>query len=226
MEIRYNEYQTKGEESITGYNNRVFTAYDLVAQGNYNRIEAKGPCRIEIMGQGNTVYGRGDITLRGKYNVASSVVGGILRFEDETNELLLTKPIDEKNAGIPFAIVDGSIQEIVRHNKVPYAIKNKIEISILGHKAYQCKIKHPKDNIWRRAIIDDEGSMWLAKHIPIAKVKAETSYKYGLRGEALKEAIIRKVKEAQTVTLGEYIVMTGACGDGVSDFLNRLVQQI
>lgn len=218
--MRNTTYVVQAPEKIEGNNNRIYTAYDIEVYGDFNRIEATASCKIAVHGNRNTIYGNGDVELHGEGNVASSKRNNDLHFVGQEDK---HKRIRYVSSGVPYAMIDNEIKEVVRFNKTPYEVISKTQTEIGDKTGYLCQLRLQGSDDIINGIIDYDGTLWKSRNPDMMKLKLIELHKYGT--ENTKEKIIQKVRETQRITVGEYILVTGACLSGTKAFIDKAIKE-
>lgn len=218
--------EIKRKSNITSYKSTLTVSSDISIEGNLNKVVASKPCSINLVGTMNTIYGKGDISVQGRWNVASTTEGNTIHFkqEDGTAQSI---DIDTVNAGKPYCLVQDQdtppqVYEVYRRRRVPYIIKDKKAIEIGGQQLNECLIKGPISKAWRYGIIDPNNNVLMCEDhdylVKLAECKAQ--YKW-LQEDELKQAIYSHIKETSRVTLYEYILATNACISGIKKWIEK-----
>ena len=221
MKITQQTYTLNSEEVIEGFNNSIFTALPATIHGNYNRIEATAdiPGKIVVVGNKNTVYGRGDVEVCGRMNVASSTAGSIITFTDDGHTESVIVDDNTYISGLPYSLYEGEVVEIYRLRKVPFIVLEKTA----NDYGTEYHLMAPSDQREFYLIEDSEGNVWQNYDKQFLENSVALGVKYNAYGEELSAAIIKKVLDTGKISLYEYFNSSGACANGVRMYLSSAI---
>lgn len=223
MELNHTTTKITRKSTVKGNTNIINTTASITLEGSYNRIVADTVCPITVNGTQNTVYGKGTVVVSGRWNVASTLLNESIYFERE-NDLPVEIKIDNKQymEGKPYCLIDDTVYEVYRYNKVPYIVKNKQSIEIEGTPLTKCEVRGPLSTKWYMGILDKYDHMWKGSDINrIYKFIEQSDLYGGLVESELVNAIINTIKTTQTITRTQFMVATNACDSGIDRVINR-----
>ena len=224
MKLMQQMYNLNAEETLEGFNNSILTTVPMTMHGDYNRIVATADVggKIVVRGNKNTVYGRGDVEVYGRANVASSTYGSNIRF---TNESGFSKSITVDNgkyiASEPYALYEGEVVRIYRFHKIPFIVLDKTRIDC----GTEYHLLAPSDKREFYLIEDYKGKVYRNYDKQFLEETVKLAMKYSAYGDELRDAIIQKVVNTGKISLYEYFYSSGACASGVRRYLASAISE-